>query len=128
MHWFPCLGFLVLRFAVRPLLALLVCLNGLPQAVAMTAPADAAAMAPEAAPCHGDSSAADTATPDHPEHDGLSTCCKPGHCTCACAFSLSLPLGNASGPAASQSEQVPLPRAMGLPSIRISVPLRPPIA
>jgi len=134
MRRLPFLRSLVLRFAVRLLLTLVLCLNGFLAPVAMAAHADMAnataekaAIAQKAPPCHGDDTSADAATPDRSGHDTSPSCCKPGHCVCACVFSLSLPL-NAIGLSAAGSQSVPLPHAVALRPARTAVPLRPPIA
>jgi hypothetical protein len=130
MRRLPLPGFLLLRLAVRLLLALLLCLNGFLAPVAMAAHADvadtAAAAAEKAPPCHGDASAADAAPADHGDHGAAPSCCKPGHCVCACVFSLNLPFA-VSGTLAGRSQSVPLPDAIAMQSARAAVPLRPPI-
>jgi hypothetical protein len=116
------------RLAVRLLLALVLCLNGFLAPVAMAAHADSANVAAkQAPPCHGDDAAAGTIATDRADHDGVPSCCTPGHCVCACVFSVSLPFGADPGSAAGRSQKVPLPRAVALPPARDSVPLRPPI-
>lgn len=127
MRRIPLPGLLVLRLAVRLLLALTLCLNGFLAPVAMAAHADpAAAAAQKTPPCHGDGDAAATAA-ERGDH-GVPSCCKPGHCMCACVFSVSLPFGGIASTFAGRSQEVPLPPAVALPPARDSVPLRPPIA
>lgn len=133
--WLP--STLVLRIAVRLLLALLLCLNGFLAPVAMAAMPDAAVATAETAAaadtamhCHGDDAAAAPAAPagdgghDHAKHP---SCCKPGHCACACAFSLNLSDHAPAGDAARGRREQPLPRSVPLPALRDGVPLRPPI-
>lgn len=137
MRRLPLPGFLLLRLAVRLLLALMLCLNGFLAPVAMAAHADmtaahadvaetTAAVTEKAPPCHGDAIAADAAPADHGDHGATPSCCKPGHCVCACVFSLNLPFA-VSGTLAGRSQSVPLPRAIAMQSARSTVPLRPPI-
>jgi hypothetical protein len=115
------------RFAVRLLLALVLCLNGFFAPVAMAVHADpATAVAQKAPPCHGDEAPVDSASAGHAGQDGLPSCCKPGHCMCACVFSVSLPFAAGTGPV-GRSQEVPLPRSVVLPPARDAVPLRPPI-
>ncbi|WP_257387419.1 CopL family metal-binding regulatory protein [Tahibacter caeni] len=124
----------MLRIAVRLLLALLLCFNGLVAPVAMAAmPAAAesgqsADAATAATHCRGDDAApapaADDGGHDHNKH---SSCCKPGHCACACTFSLNLPVSTYAGDAVGSRREQPLPRLVALPALRDGVPLRPPI-
>ena len=121
------------RFAVRLLLALVLCLNGFLAPVAMAAHADmTAAVTDKAPPCHGDAAATDTTRAAHADsatndHDSVPSCCKPGHCVCACVFSLHVPFAPA-GVFAGSSETVPLSQAVAMRPARDAVPLRPPIA
>lgn len=111
------------RFAVRLLLALVLCLNGFfaPVAVAMHGKA---AAAETAAPCHGDDTGAATGEP----HDAAdpSGCCTPGHCACACVFASSLPIA-ARDSGLIHRDPAPRLREVAVRTAHERVPLRPPI-
>lgn len=125
---------LVLRLAVRLLLALVLCLNGIFAPVAMAQHGAMAAEQKEAAmPCH--EMAADMSM-DH--HDGAvhqggapadkhhPDCCKHGQCLCSCVAA-SLPALPVVVQAAAPS-RLALPAIRDIAAFRYAVALRPPIA
>ena len=123
----------MLRFAVRLVIALALCLNGFPVAMAhgdgMPMPA-AAAADDGGAPCHEtdmDTDAGNAAQPaDHGGKHG-GDCCKHGRCVCSCALAATVPTPVSSA-AAPVDTRTALPVAHDVPPARYAVALRPPIA